>query len=38
MAKFVIWAALAAFGFIAAVTAMSFHPQKAEAECSSTDC
>jgi hypothetical protein len=28
MAKFVIWAALAAFGFVAVVTVMSIHPQK----------
>ena len=38
MAKFVIWATLAAFGFIAAVTVMSFHPQRAKAECNRTDC
>jgi hypothetical protein len=38
MAKFAIWAALAAFGLVAAVTLMSIHPQKVEAECRATDC
>ena len=38
MAKFAIWAALAAFGLGAAVTLMSIHPQKVEAECRATDC
>jgi hypothetical protein len=38
MAKFAIWVALAAFGLVAAVTLMSIHPQRVEAECKATDC
>ncbi len=38
MAKFAIWAALAAFCVVAAVTLVSIHPQKVEAECKATDC
>ncbi len=37
MAKFAIWAALAAFGVVAAVTLVSIHPQKVEAECKATE-
>jgi hypothetical protein len=38
MPKFVIWAALAAFGFVAAITALNFYTPKTYVVCSATNC
>ena len=38
MAKIIIWVALAAFGFVAAVTVLSIPSQKAEADCDTFSC
>jgi hypothetical protein len=38
MPKFVIWAALATFGFVAAITALNFYTPKTQMVCSTTNC
>jgi hypothetical protein len=36
MPKFVIWAVLAAFGFVAAITALNFYTPKTQMVCGAT--
>jgi hypothetical protein len=38
MPKFVIWAVLAAFGFVAAITALNIYTPKTVMVCNATSC